>query len=258
MTATPRDYLKGTDKTGPATRDPREAERRLLLDTYRTFGCESGQPTFRYSLLDGVKEGFLINPTVIDARTDITTQLLSEQGFVVSFIDETGEDQEGAYKQREFEKRFYSEATNQLFCKTFLENALRDPISGEIGKSIVFAVSQNHAAKLAQTFNQIADLMFPGKYRSDFAVQVTSQIADAQKFTTNFANNNLLGSANFRSSYRTSKARVCVTVGMMTTGYDCTDILNLGLFRPIFSPTDFVQIKGARHPQARLPGRVSR
>jgi len=37
---------------------------------------------------------------------------------------------------------------------------------------------------------------------------------------------------------------VCVTVGMMTTGYDCTDILNLGLFRPIFSPTDFIQIKG--------------
>jgi len=31
---------------------------------------------------------------------------------------------------------------------------------------------------------------------------------------------------------------------MMTTGYDCTDILNIGLFRPIFSPTDFIQIKG--------------
>lgn len=31
---------------------------------------------------------------------------------------------------------------------------------------------------------------------------------------------------------------------LMTTGYDCTDILNLGLFRPIFSPTDFIQIKG--------------
>ena len=244
LTATPRDYLKSTGKTGTATCDPREAERRLLLDTYRTFGCESGQPTFRYSLLDGVKDGFLINPTVVDARTDVTTQLLSEEGFVVSFIDETGEDQEEAYKRREFEKRFYSEATNQLFCKTFLDNALRDPISGEIGKSIVFAVSQNHAAKLAQVFNQIADRMFPGKYRSDFAVQVTSQIADAQKFTINFANNNLLGSANFRPSYRTSKARVCVTVGMMTTGYDCTDILNLGLFRPIFSPTDFVQIKG--------------
>jgi type I restriction enzyme R subunit len=90
----------------------------------------------------------------------------------------------------------------------------------------------------------MADRMFPGKYQSDFAVQVTSQIPDAQQFTINFTNNNLLGSANFLPAYKTSKARVCVTVGMMTTGYDCTDILNLGLFRPIFSPTDFIQIKG--------------
>lgn len=244
LTATPRDYLRRFDKTNPSTRDPREAERRLLLDTYRTFGCESGQPTYRYSLLDGVKDDYLINPTVVDARTEITTELLSEKGFIVSFTDDTGEDQEEAFKQREFEKRFFSEATNQLFCKTFLENALRDPVSGEIGKSIVFAVSQNHAAKLAQVFNQMADRLFPGKYQSDFAVQVTSSIPDAQQFTINFANNNLLGSGNFIPAYKTSKARICVTVGMMTTGYDCTDILNLGLFRPIFSPTDFIQIKG--------------
>ena len=244
LTATPRDYLKRFDKANPATRDPREVERRLLLDTYRTFGCENSQPTFRYSLLDGVKEGFLINPTVVDARTEITTELLSEKGFVVFFTDDVGEDREEAYKQREFEKRFFADATNQLFCKTFLENALRDPISGEMGKSIIFAVSQNHAAKLAQILNQMADRMFPGKYQSDFAVQVTSQIPDAQLFTINFSNNNLLGSAHFLPAYKTSKARVCVTVGMMTTGYDCTDLLNLGLFRPIFSPTDFIQIKG--------------
>ena len=244
LTATPRDYLKRFDKAAPTSRDPREAERRLLLDTYRTFGCENSQPTFRYSLLDGVKGGYLVNPTVVDARTEITTELLSEEGFVVSFTDDAGEDQQEAFKQREFEKRFFADATNQLFCKTFLENALRDPVSGEIGKSILIEVSQNHAAKLAQILNQMADRMFPGKYQSDFAVQVTSQIPDAQQFTINFANNNLLGSANFLPAYKTSKARVCVTVGMMTTGYDCTDILNLGLLRPIFSPTDFIQIKG--------------
>ena len=244
LTATPRDYLKRFNQANPTTRDPREAERRLLLDTYRTFGCEKSQPTYRYSLLDGVKEGYLINPTVVDARTGITTELLSEEGFVVTFTDDAGEDQQEAFKQREFEKRFFAKATNQLFCKTFLENALRDPVSGEIGKSIIFAVSQGHAAKLAQILNQMAHRMFPGKYQSDFAVQVTSQITDAQQFTINFSNNNLVGSANFLPAYKTSKARVCVTVGMMTTGYDCTDILNLGLFRPIFSPTDFIQIKG--------------
>ncbi len=244
LTATPRDYLRRFNSADPGTRDPREAERRLLLDTYRTFGCENSQPTFRYSLLDGVKEGFLINPTVVDARTEVTTTLLSEEGFVVSFTDDTGEDQQQAFKQREFEKRFFADTTNQLLCKTFLENAMRDPVSGEIGKSIIFAVSQNHAAKLAQILNKMADRMFPAKYQSDFAVQVTSQIPDAQQFTINFANNNLLGSGNFIPTYRTSKARICVTVGMMTTGYDCTDILNIGLFRPIFSPTDFIQIKG--------------
>jgi len=244
LTATPRDYLKKFDKSNPTSKDPREFERRVLLDTYRIFGCEDSQPTYRYSLLDGVKDGFLINPTVTDARTEVTAQLLSEKGFTADFSKEDGDDQQESYKIRDFEKRFFSVATNQLFCKTFLENAFRDPISGEIGKSIIFAVSQHHALKLAEILNLMADRMFPGKYQSDFAVQVTSQIEDAQQFTINFTNNNLLGSANFIPTYRTSKARICVTVGMMTTGYDCPDILNLGLFRPIFSPTDFIQIKG--------------
>lgn len=244
LTATPRDYLKKFDASKPTTRDPREQERRLLLDTYRTFGCESGQPTYRYSLLDGVREGFLINPVVVDARTDITTQLLSDKGYAVAAPNPEGEAAEETFFQKDFEKKFFSEATNRLFCETFLKNALRDPVSGEIGKSIVFAVSQNHAAKLTQTLNELAGYLYPGKYQSDFAVQVTSLIPDAQQYTINFTNNNLLGSANFLDGYKTSKARICVTVGMMTTGYDCTDILNLGLMRPIFSPSDFVQIKG--------------
>ena len=124
LTATPRDYLRGIDGESPAARDPREVERRILRDTYRTFGCESGEPTFRYSLLDGVKDGVFINPTVVDARTEVTTRLLSEQGFFVSFTDEGGDgEQEEAFGQRDFERRFYSGATNELFCKTFLENA---------------------------------------------------------------------------------------------------------------------------------------
>ena len=244
LTATPRDYLGGVNASTAAVHSPREVERRIMLDTYRTFGCGSGEPTFRYSLLDGVKDGYLVNPTVVDARTDVTTQVLSDDGFTVSFTDDDGEDHEGTFWKRDFEKKFFSDATNRVFCRAFLENAQRDPISGEIGKSIVFAVSQNHAAKLTQILNEFADAMYPGKYQSDFSVQVTSHVPDAQRFTVNFSNNNLLGSGNFMPEYRTSKARVCVTVGMMTTGYDCTDILNLGLFRPIFSPTDFVQIKG--------------
>ena len=59
-----------------------------------------------------------------------------------------------------------------------------------------------------------------------------------------FANNNLNGHTRFLDGYISSKTRACVTVGMMTTGYDCEDLLNIVLLRPIFSPTDFIQIKG--------------
>jgi type I restriction enzyme R subunit len=224
--------------------DVREFERRALLDTYQTFGCENGIPTFRYSLIDGVKDGYLINPLVVDARTEITTQLLSDDGYSVLVETEEGEEQTEIFVQRDFEKRFFSDLTNAVFCKTFLEHALRDPISGEIGKSIVFCVSQNHAAKIAQILNEMAHQLFPGRYNSDFAVQVTSLIPGAQQMTLNFASNKLNGYGNFHPEYRTGKTRVAVTVGMMTTGYDCQDILNLCLMRPIFSPTDFIQIKG--------------
>ena len=60
---------------------------------------------------------------------------------------------------------------------------------------------------------------------------------NAQTYTINFQNNNLSGTTTFLQGYKSSKTRICVTVGMMTTGYDCEDILNIGLFRPIFSPT---------------------
>jgi len=164
LTATPKDYLKSINTAELIANDPRELERRTLLDTYKAFGCETGEPTFRYSLLDGVRDGYLINPIVADARTEITAQLLSEKGYAVIVQDEEGNEVEEVFIHREFEKKFFSENTNHAFCKVFLDNALHDPITGEIGKTIVFCVSQNHAAKIAQILNQYADIMFRGKY----------------------------------------------------------------------------------------------
>src|SRR5215813_1212589 len=244
LTATPKDYLKKVDPAKISARDPREWERRQLLDTYKTFGCESGTPTFRYSLIDGVKEGYLLNPVVLDARTEITTELLAEQGYSVMVENDEGDLEEQTFFGKDFERKFFSDETNRVFCETFLKGALRDPLSGEIGKSIVFCVGQDHATRITQKLNVLADAMFPGKYNSDFAVQVTSSVTDAQQMSLSFANNNLNGHTRVLDGYLTSKTRVCVTVGMMTTGYDCEDLLNIVLLRPIFSPTDFIQIKG--------------
>ena len=252
LTATPKDYLRNLDIENYD--DPRELERRMLLDTYTTFGCESGIPTFRYTLADGARDKILIQPTIIDARTDVTTKLLSEEGYsvLVNIPNQEGEEisEEVVYKQRQFERKFFSDDTNAVFVKSFLDNGLLDPISKEFGKSLIFVVSQKHAAKITQLLNEYASRKWAGVYNSDFAVQVTSLIPDSQQMTIDFSNDKLLGYSQWGknddvlSNYKTSKARVCVTVGMMTTGYDCPNILNLALMRPIFSPTEFIQIKG--------------
>ena len=240
LTATPKNYLKNADKKSPNG----DWERRHLLDTYATFDCENAEPTFRYGLLDGINDEYLIKPAIVGVHTDITTELLSKKGYAVMVENDDGDKQEAIFFSTDFERKLVSEKTNTVFCETFLQNALKDPISGEIGKSIIFCISQNHASKITHILNKIASRLCPDKYNSDFAVQVTSNIPNSQQFSVNFANNNLSGHSQFVEGYKTSKTRICVTVSMMTTGYDCQDILNLALMRPIFSPIDFVQIRG--------------
>lgn len=248
LTATPKDYLRGFDGENIDTQ--REFERRQLLDTYKTFGCESGEPTFRYDLVAGVNDGFLINPIVVDARTEITTDLLSDEGLAVHKTNENGEAVDDIFNERHYERKFFNEETNIAMCKAFMDNALYDPVAKKLGtelfgKSIVFCVSQRHAAKVTNILNKLAFEKWPDQYNeSDFAVQVTSLVQNAQQMTINFANNMLSGRVKKPEGYDSSKTRVAVTVGMMTTGYDCQDILNLSLMRPVFSPADFVQIKG--------------
>lgn len=247
LTATPRDFLKSVNEDDMSMTDPKELERRLMLDTYSIFGCEDGEPTFRYSLLDGVKDGFLINPTVVDVETGLSAEIMSKEGLSFKGVDEDGKDvEEQKIFKKDFERKFKSDNTNLSFCTAFIEDALRDPYTNEIGKTLAFCVSQAHALKITEILNDLAEKYFPGQYKSDFAIQVTSNITspDPQQMTIDFKNNNLNGNSILNELYKTSKTRVCVTVGMMTTGYDCKDLLNICLFRPVFSPTEFIQMKG--------------
>ncbi|PIU68890.1 restriction endonuclease subunit R, partial [candidate division WWE3 bacterium CG06_land_8_20_14_3_00_42_16] len=189
LTATPKNYLRGFEEENTNTQ--REYERRVLLDTYKTFGCKPGEPTFTYSLPDGVKDGFLINPIIVDARTEITTELLSEQGYAVHTITEEGESVDEVFNERHYERKFFNEETNIAMCKAFIDNGLFDPVAKQrnislFGKSIVFCVSQKHAARIANILNKLAFEKWPELYsESDFAMQITSQVQSAQQMTIN-------------------------------------------------------------------------
>jgi type I restriction enzyme, R subunit len=219
LTATPKAYLRNVNVEELATENPKALEARQLRDTYHYFGCEPGFPTFRYDIIDAVKdpEGpFLCLPKIFDLRSDITTQALADKGWTV-VVDE----QEENFKIRDLERKIFTPARNRLMCEAFLKEAQRDP-TGALGKSIVFAVNQTHATNLTKIFNDIQ----PG-----LAVTITSRIKDASAIAK-----------EFRDGKRAEK--IAVSVDMLSTGYNCRDLLNIALMRPIFSPTEYIQIKG--------------
>lgn len=219
LTATPKAYLRNVNIHELASENPKALEARQLRDTYHYFGCEPGSPTYRYDIIDAVKdpEGpFLCLPKIFDLRSDITTQALADKGWSV-VIDE----QEESFKIRDLERKIFTPARNRLMCEAFLKEAQSDP-SGALGKSIVFAVNQTHATNLTKIFNEIQ----PGS-----AITITSRIKDASVIAK-----------EFRDGKRPEK--IAVSVDMLSTGYNCRDLLNIALMRPIFSPTEYIQIKG--------------
>jgi len=219
LTATPKSYLKNVNVEELEASNPKALEARQLRDTYNYFGCEPGFPTFRYDITDAVKdpEGpFLCLPIIFDLRSEITTKTLAEAGWAI-WINE----QEENIKIQDLERKIFTPARNRLMAEAFLNEAQKDP-GGDMGKSIVFAVNQTHATTLTKIFNELQ----PG-----IAVTITSRIPEASMI-----------SKEFRDGKR--KEKIAVSVDMLSTGYNCRDLLNIALMRPIFSPTEYVQIKG--------------
>src|SRR6266568_1180960 len=219
LTATPKAYLKNVNVEQLGQANPKALEARQLRDTYHYFGCEPGEPTFRYDIVDAAKdpEGpFLCTPKIYDIRSEITTKALEESGWTV-MVNE----QEENYKVQDLERKIFTPERNRVMCESFLKHAQKDP-SGELGKSIIFAVNQTHATNLAKILNEI---------QPNLAVIITSRIPEASSIAK-----------DFRDAKRSEK--VAVSVDMLSTGYNCKDLLNVVLMRPIFSPTEYIQIKG--------------
>src|SRR5215211_2146600 len=152
LTATPKAYLKNVNIEKLEAENPKALEARQLRDTYHYFGCEPGMPTFRYDIIDAVKdpEGpFLCLPKIFDLRSDITTRALEESGWAV-VVNE----QEENFKIRDLERKIFTPARNRIMCEAFLKEAQRDP-AGLIGKSIIFAVNQTHATNLTKILNEL-------------------------------------------------------------------------------------------------------
>jgi len=221
LTATPKDFLKNIDINKLNIDDPRAVELRIQKDTYKYFDCENGQATYRYTIQDGVKEGYLVPGKLHKMTSDITQQALSEQGLVGE-----GDYENENYKITDLEKKVFIPKRNELMMKEFLEYAQKTP-DGDTGKTIIFAVNQNHALNLEKVLNSLKP-----EFNGRFAQTITSQVRDAHELAKDFRNiDNKL-------------PRIAVSVDMLTTGFDAPEVQNVVLCRPVYEPTLYQQIKG--------------
>ncbi|MCK6462438.1 MAG: DEAD/DEAH box helicase family protein [Candidatus Pacebacteria bacterium] len=221
LTATPNDFLKNIDIEKLRDDDPLKLEYRFAKDTYKHFGCDISTPTFRYTIQDGVKDGYLVAPRIARMVSLITKEAVSEEGWQVEIDGENY-----TYRISQIERKVLVPKRNELICQQFLQNALKTP-EGAIGKSIIFAVSQNHAVAIARELNRLTP-----EHNGKFAEVITSRVTGASDLAKQFRKDE-----NFYP-------RVAVSVDMLTTGFDCPEVLNIVLARPIASPTTYIQIKG--------------
>jgi type I restriction enzyme R subunit len=186
-------------------------------NTFKFYHCKDDQPDFALPIRATFEQGFLIP---YKFATGITC--LVAEG---TEIDGTN------YDPAAFERDWTNEDTNRKMMLEFdrLANesfkGLAPKQKAGPGKAIVFAITKHHAARLARYLNELHPEA-GGRY----AEVITSDIADAE--------------AAIRRFKKDVYPMVAVSVDMLTTGFDCPDVLHVVLARRIFSPILYQQIRG--------------
>lgn len=186
-------------------------------NTFTFYHCKDEKPDFSFPIQDAFREGYLI-------------PYKFAKGITCLIADGTEVDGEH-YDPAEFERTWTNEDSNRKMMTEFdklAHESYRDLAPGQKdapGKSIVFAITKHHAARLARYLNELHPEA-GGRY----AEVITSDIADAD--------------AAIRRFKKEAYPQVAVSVDMLTTGFDCPDVLHLVLARRIFSPTLYQQIRG--------------
>ena len=186
-------------------------------NTYRFYQCKDGQPDFSYPILQAFRHQFLVPYKFATGITEIAAE-----GAEVD-----GEE----YDPVEFERTWTNEATNRLMMQEFDRLAhqnyqqLAPGQKTAPGKTIVFAITKHHAARLAYYLNELHP-----DHGGNYAAVITSDVADADELIRKFKREEL--------------PQVAVSVGMLDTGFDCREVLHLVMARRVRSPILYQQMRG--------------
>lgn len=151
----PRIGLTATPRTAVAKKGKDISDEDLaILDTYRLFGCESGEPDYQFDLDRGIDEGFLAPYSVLSIETEL---IKTAKEIGVEFDHYIDAKTEEIIKLDE-KKKIKFEQLNKKFiawdnCLRIADELKANTEYGE--KVILFGVSQAHAVQLVKAINQV-------------------------------------------------------------------------------------------------------
>ena len=201
-------------------------------DTFRFFEVDSKNPRtnfFNYSYEKAVEERHLLPFVPYHAKTSFQIKGLREEeippAVTKKLVEEGKTLDELNFEGTEFEKRFTNTGTHEAMAREFMEVCFKDDTGTLPGKTIIFAMTKNHAYRLLDAF----DRLYP-QYKGRLAEVIVSDDSRADNFLGRFENE--------------SYPRIAISVDMFDTGVDIREVTNLVFAKPVFSKIKFWQMIG--------------
>jgi type I restriction enzyme R subunit len=183
-------------------------------DTYKYFG----EPVYKYSLKEGIQDGFLTPFKVKRIQTTMDEYVYTPDDEVLE-----GEVEEGyVYTEKDFNKKIVIPERERKRVQEMLANINPNE------KTLVFCANQAHAAMVRDIINQESSVK-----KADYCVRVT-------------ANDGAIGDIYLKQFQDNDKQipTIITTSQKLTTGVDARNVRNIVLLRPINSMIEFKQIIG--------------
>ncbi len=193
------------------TATPKRADN---ADTYKYFG----EPVYKYSLKEGIQDGFLTPFKVKRIQTTMDEYVYTPDDEVLE-----GEVEEGyVYTEKDFNKKIVIPERERKRVQEMLANI--NPME----KTLVFCANQAHAAMVRDIINQESSIK-----KADYCVRVT-------------ANDGAIGDTYLKQFQDNDKKipTIITTSQKLTTGVDARNVRNVVLMRPVNSMIEFKQIIG--------------
>jgi len=203
-------------------------------NTFDLFSCEEGVPDYAYSYDEAVnnKPPFLCNFEVLKIKTKFQKEGIHKQNISLSeqkkLLADGKEPKEIKYEGTDLERKVTNKGTNALIVQEFMEECIKDGSGTLPGKTIFFAMTQKHARRLEEVFND-----FYPEHKGQLAkviVSDDSRVYGKGGLLDQFTNNDM--------------PRIAISVDMLDTGIDVREIVNLVFAKPVFSYTKFWQMIG--------------